>query len=75
VENPPLQLAKRWGVGVGGGLPWLLETKEYSFLMISPKLYDISPFFLLILSPHRAADPLIPIKLLGDGYSLLGSKK
>jgi hypothetical protein len=33
---------------VGGGLAWLLETKKYSFLMISPKLYDI----LLIPSPH-----------------------
>jgi hypothetical protein len=75
VENLPSQLAKRWGFGVGGGLAWLLETKEYSFLLISPKLYDISPFFLLILSPHGTADLLIPIKLLGDGYSLLGSKK
>ncbi len=58
------------GDGVGGGLAWLFETKEYSFLMISPKLYDISPFFLLILSPHWITDLLIPIKLLDDGYSL-----
>jgi hypothetical protein len=52
VENPPWQLAKRWGDGMGSGLAWLLETRKYSFLMISPKLYDISPFFLLISSPN-----------------------
>jgi hypothetical protein len=75
VENPPSQLARRWG----GSLEWRLGlahlNNEYSFLMISPKLYDISLFFLLILSPLLTADLLIPIRLLGDGYSLLGSKK
>jgi hypothetical protein len=40
------------GHGVGGGLAWLLETKKYRFSMISPNLYDILPFFLLIPSPH-----------------------
>jgi hypothetical protein len=52
VENPLSQLAKRWGEGVDGGLASLLDRKKYSFLMISSKLYDISPFFLLIPSPH-----------------------
>jgi hypothetical protein len=33
-------------------------------LMISPNLHDIWPLFFLI-----------PSRLLGDGYSLLGSKK
>ncbi len=59
------------GDGVGGGLAWLLGTKKYSFLMNSPKLYDI----LLIPSPHWTADLSIQIRLLDDGYSLLGSKK
>jgi hypothetical protein len=76
VENLPSQLARRCG---GGSLEWWLclahLNNEYSFLMISPKLYDISLFFLLILSPLLTADLLIPIRLLGDGYSLLGSKK
>jgi hypothetical protein len=49
VENPPSQLPKRWG---GGSLEWRLGLAHfhngYSFLMISPKLYDISLFFLLI---------------------------
>jgi hypothetical protein len=73
--NPPSQLARRWG----GSLEWRLGLahfhNEYSFLMISPKLHDITLFFLLILSPLRTADLLMLIRLLGDGYSLLGSKK
>jgi hypothetical protein len=52
VENVPWQLAKRRGDGVGSPLAGFLETRKYSFLMISPKLYDISLFFLLISSPH-----------------------
>jgi hypothetical protein len=52
VENPPSQLARRWG---GGHYEWRLGLahfhNEYSFLMISPKLDDISLFFLLIPSP------------------------
>jgi hypothetical protein len=47
------QLAKRWGGG--GHYEWRLGLdhfhNEYSFLMISPKLYDFSLFFLLIPSP------------------------
>jgi hypothetical protein len=42
-------------VGGGGRYDWRLGLahfhNEYSFLMISPKLYDFSPFFLLIPSP------------------------
>jgi hypothetical protein len=74
VENPPSQLAKRWG----GWREWRLGlaswNKEYSFLMISPKLYDISSFFWLILSPHWTEDLLILIRLLGDGYSQWAAK-
>ncbi len=51
------------------------QTRKYSFLMISPKLLDISPFFLLIFSPLEKADFLMLLKLPGDGYSLLCSKK
>jgi hypothetical protein len=51
VENPPTQLARRWG----GSLEWRLGLahfhNKYIFLMISPKFHDISLFFLLILSP------------------------
>jgi hypothetical protein len=43
--------------------------------MISPKLHDISPFFLLIFSLLRTADFFILLRLPGDGYSLLCSKK
>jgi hypothetical protein len=42
--------------------------------MISPKLHDFSLFFLLIPSPLGTAVLLVLIRLLGDGYSLLGSK-
>jgi hypothetical protein len=75
VENPGWQLAQRWVDGMGSPLAGFLETRKYSFLMISQKLYDFSPFFLLISSPHWKADFLILIRLLGDGFSLLGSKK
>jgi hypothetical protein len=51
MENPPSQLAKSVG---GGTYEWRLGLahfhNEYSFLMISPKLYDFSQFFLLIPS-------------------------
>jgi hypothetical protein len=46
----------------GGGMAWValwrafLNTGKCSFLMISPKLLDISPFFLLIFSPLGTAD-------------------
>jgi hypothetical protein len=51
------------------------QTRKCSFLMISPKLLDISPFFLLIFSPLGTADFLILLRLPGDGFSLLCSKK
>jgi hypothetical protein len=42
-------------VGGGGSLEWRLGLayfhNEYSFFMISPKLHEISLFFLLIPSP------------------------
>ncbi len=40
------------------------QTRKYSFLMISPKLHDISPFFLLIFSLLRTADFFILLRLL-----------
>jgi hypothetical protein len=43
--------------------------------MISLKLLDFSPFFLLIFSPLGTADFLMLLELSGDGYSLLCSKK
>jgi hypothetical protein len=48
---------------------------SYSFLMISPNLFDIWPFFLLIPSRYETALFLTLLRLPGDGYSLLGSKK
>ncbi len=51
------------------------QTRKYSFLMISPKLLDFSPFSLLIFSPLGTADFLLLLELSGDGYSLLCSKK
>jgi hypothetical protein len=47
----------------------------FSFLMISPNLHDIWPLFLLIPSPYETAHLLTLLRLPGDGYSLLGSKK
>jgi hypothetical protein len=43
--------------------------------MISPYLYDIWLFLLLIFSPLETADFLMLLRLPGDGYSLLCSKK
>jgi hypothetical protein len=43
--------------------------------MISPKLLDFSPFFLLIFSPLGTAEFLLLLELSGDGYPLLCSKK
>ncbi len=51
------------------------QTRKYSFLMISPKLLDFSPFFFLISSPLGTADFFMLLELSGDGYSLLCSKK
>jgi hypothetical protein len=43
--------------------------------MISPYLYDIWPFLLLIFSPLETVDFLMLLRLPGDGFSLLCSKK
>ena len=55
VENPPSKLAVWPRGGWGGRYEWRLGLahfhNEYSFLMISPNLHDISLFFLLIPSP------------------------
>jgi hypothetical protein len=54
VENPPSQPAL-WLKGGGGRYEWRLGLahfhNEYSFLMISSNLHDISLLFLLIPSP------------------------
>jgi hypothetical protein len=60
---------------VGSPLVGYTPNKEYSFLMISPKLFDFLPFFFLISSPLGIADFLVLLELSGDGYSLLCSKK
>ncbi len=39
------------------------QTRKYSFLMISPKLLDFSPFFFLISSPLGTADFLVLLEL------------
>jgi hypothetical protein len=69
-----------WLGGGGGGTlcMWLGLApfhNGYSFLMISPNLHDIWPLFLLIPSRYWTAHLLTLNRLLGDGYSLLGSKK
>jgi hypothetical protein len=51
------------------------QTRKYSFLKISPKLLDFSPFFFLIFSPLGTEDFLMLLERPGDGYSLLCSKK
>jgi hypothetical protein len=43
--------------------------------MISLKLLDFSPLFLLIFSPLGTADFFMLLELSGDGYSLLCRKK
>jgi hypothetical protein len=57
--------------------PWraIHQLRKYSFLMISLKLLDFSPFFFLISSALGTADFLVLLELSGDGYSLLCSKK
>jgi hypothetical protein len=68
-----------WGVGEGGRLSIWLGLAHfhngYSFLMISPNLLDIWPVFFLILSRYETVHLLILLRLPGDGFSLLGSKK
>jgi hypothetical protein len=77
VENTPPKPAVWLGVGEGGRYACGLAHfhNGYSFLMISPNLLDIWPTFLLILSRYETAHFLIVLRLPGDGYSLLGSKK
>jgi hypothetical protein len=64
-------------VGEGGRYAFCLAHfhNGYSFLMISPNLLDIWPLFFLIPSRYKTAHFLMLLKLPGDGYSLLGSKK
>jgi hypothetical protein len=47
------------GGGLGSPLAGFLPNTEISFLMISPKLLDICPVFLLVFSPIETADLLI----------------
>jgi hypothetical protein len=47
------------GGGLGGPLVGFLPNTEINFLMISPKLLDICPVFLLVFSPIKTADLLI----------------
>ncbi len=69
--------SQRGGVGGGLGSPLagISPNTEISFLMISPYLLDFCPVFLLVFSPLDTADFLMLFKPLGDGYSLLCSKK
>jgi hypothetical protein len=64
-----------WGVAWVALWQAFHQTRKYGFLMTSPKLHDISPIFLLIFSLLRTAAFLILLRLSGDGYSLLCSKK
>jgi hypothetical protein len=67
-----------WREGRGDACMWFGLAhfhNGYSFLMISPNLLDIWPVFFLILSRCETLHFLIVIRTLGDGYSLLGSKK
>jgi hypothetical protein len=47
------------GGGLGSPLAGFLPNTEISFLMISPKLLDICPVFLLVFSPVKTADLFI----------------
>jgi hypothetical protein len=44
------------GGGFGSPLAGFLPNTEISFLMISPKLLDICPIFLLVFSPIKIGD-------------------
>jgi hypothetical protein len=58
--SPPVKAAesRRGVVGGGLGIPiaGFLPNTEIRFLMISPKLLDICPVFLLVFSPLETAD-------------------
>jgi hypothetical protein len=47
------------GGGLGSPLAGFLPNTKINFLMISPKLFDICPVFLLVFSPLETADLLI----------------
>jgi hypothetical protein len=47
------------GGGLGSPLAGFFPNTEISFLMISPKLLDICPVFLLVFSPIKTVDLLI----------------
>jgi hypothetical protein len=63
-----------WG-GLGSPLAGFSPNTEIRFLMISPKLLDICPVFLLVFSPLETADFLLLLSPSGDCYSLLCSQK
>ncbi len=63
------------GVGLSSPLTGFYPNTEISFLMISPKLLDICPVFLLVFSPIKTSDLLILLCPSGDGNSLLCSQK
>ena len=77
--SPRVNSADSRRSGVGGGLGSPLAgfspNTEISFLMISPYLLDFCPVFLLVYSSLETADFFMLFKPLGDGYSLLCSKK
>jgi hypothetical protein len=61
--SPRVKAAESWRGVVGGGLGSPLlgfsPNTEISFLMISPKILDICPVFLLVFSHLETADLLI----------------
>ncbi len=79
LDIPCVKFAKsRRGVvegGLGSPLAGFYPNTEICILMISPKLLDICPVFLLVFSPIKTSDLLILLCPSGDGYSLLCSKK
>jgi hypothetical protein len=79
VENPTSKPAF-WPRGGGGRCyEWQLGLahfhSEYSFLMISPNLHDIWPFFVLIPSPFWKAHLLTLIRLLIGDWNLTSLKE
>jgi hypothetical protein len=79
VENSPQKPADSLE-GEGGGTlcMWLGLAhfhNGYSFWTISPNLHDIWPMFFLVPSRYETAYFFIVLRLPGDGYYLLGSKK
>jgi hypothetical protein len=77
--SPRVKVARFRHSAVGGGLgspPVVFSLNTgISFVMISPKLLDIWPVFLLVFSPIKTAHLLILFWPSGEGYSLLCSPK